>query len=167
MAKPSKLSTQLGKQYDIIKSSVINTLFNKLEEIRVYHANASPAGFSQAPAAFNTTFTQQDNIIYSDYPAKIKEYITALEQSRYITDGAYSSRVPVPDQYDLITVANYLIEDIDIINDLTTLDANCTANYTADYKSNNSPVYSGDNAAGGSTCGHACGSNWCSGDCVN
>lgn len=168
MSKPSKLNEQLGRQYDIIKSSVINTLFQKLEEIRSYHATSNPSGFSTTPQSFDTSVTSQNNIITTNYPTKIKEYITALEQSSYIPDNVYSNRIHTPKVDDLITASQYLIEDIQVINELTALDANCTANYTSDYTSNNSPVYSGDYAdGGGCNCGHACGSNWCSGDCVN
>jgi len=105
MGKPSKLSGQLGRQYDIIKSSIINTLFQKLEEIRLYHATSKPSGFSNVPQSFNTNITSQNNIITTNYPTKIKEYITALEQSRYIPDNIYSNRIHIPDVNDLITAS--------------------------------------------------------------
>jgi len=92
MGKPTLLDISLGKKFDIIKTSLINRLFEKLEEIRVYHLEGgqSGSGFSSPPEQFNTKIAQDGSIITDEPPKKIKEYITVLETSKYIPDDIYS-----------------------------------------------------------------------------
>ena len=148
MAKKPKTLDYPASRWDIITDTIINTLFKKLEEIRQYHKSpdGNPSGFSgdDGATAFNTSVAQDQATITNNYPSKVKEYITELEKSSYISSG-YASQIPVPSAGDLITLQDYIVKDVDIINQLIGLDANCTAHYSTNY-GNNSPVYSGDNA---------------------
>lgn len=160
MGKPTLLDTSLGKKFDIIKTSLINRLFEKLEEIRVYHLEGgqSGSGFSSPPKQFDTEIAQDGHIITDEPPKKIKEYITVLEQSKYIPDDIYSKQVPIPIKAEtIITSMNNYLEEVRIINELAVIDAN-DASYCGTNKTNTSYSEGGSDSC---SCDNDCyGDGW-------
>lgn len=155
--KPSQLSItdQAGTA---IFASTAKKLFQKLEEIRNYHATSSPKGWTTPPSAFNTNLLNTGDIAKpATYSAKIKEYITTLEGSQFI-GSTYHSQINVPSAGTLIKASDYLLKDITIINQIAALDAHCTSNFSnfTDNSSNNGDCF-GDGWYSGQ-----CSSNWCS-----
>lgn len=127
MGKPSLLDTTLGKKFDIIQTDLVNRLFRKLEEILIYQAEGgkSGSGFSYVPEHFQTEVVQDHQIITDDPPKQIKQYVTVLETSKYIPDDIYSAQVPIPIKAEtIITSLNNYLEEVRIINELASLDAN-------------------------------------------
>lgn len=129
--KPEALSITLGKKWDVIKTNIINKLFEKLEEIRQYHVTGgeSGSGFEEEPATFDTEIAKNNEIIDTTYPNKIKEYITVLEGSKYITfeedETKFSDQIEIPIKAQtLIQAVNHCQNYIDIINTIAATDAN-------------------------------------------
>lgn len=133
MEKPADLSTTLASQGTTAQASIINQLFAKLEEIRQYHVEGtnSGSGFTTEPDAFNTNFVAQGGIANTNYPTKIKEYFTILEESKFVTfesgEEKYSEEIYIPSVGELITATDFR-DYIYLVNDLLTKEVN-DANY--------------------------------------
>jgi len=95
-----KLSEDLIKKDDVVYASKINTLFRKLEEIRLHHIYKH--GFtSNTPSSFNTTMVSTGEEITPEYAQTLKEYITLLERSRFIRQR-YHDQITIPRTNDYI-----------------------------------------------------------------
>lgn len=140
--KPKKLLVTLGKQGDIIKSQIVNKLFEKLEEIRLYHLKNN--GFTTSPPSFDTSVTDNNSFATTTYPIKIKEYVTVLESSKYIKN-TYHDQIKIPTKdLDFIKAMEYFLDYITVINKLIDIDASCTSES------------SGSSGGGGSSSGGGC-----------
>lgn len=122
-----KLSEDLIKKDDVVYASKINTLFRKLEEIRLHHIYKH--GFtSSTPSSFNTTMVSTGEEITPEYAQTLKEYITLLEKSRFIRQK-YHDQITIPRTNDYIQAQEILLSHVKTINELAAIDANCGSDH--------------------------------------
>lgn len=146
--KPSQLSVPLAGVGDAVSATTFNQLADKLSQVREYHISPTgqPSGLSSSTQTFNTTIAIPGEKVQSNNVQTIKNYATILEGSSYIADGAYANRILIPlSPQNILSATEHLANEVQIVNELAALNANCSANYSNRGNNGNNSVR-GDNA---------------------
>lgn len=112
------------QQYEMITDTIVNKLFEKLEDLRQKFQN-NPSGHN----AFNTSVAYDNNIIDLTYPQQIKNNLQELSNTSYkkkksngqqyqLIKQEHVNQIAIPAVNDLIKATDAYNNYVDILNDL-------------------------------------------------